>query len=258
MPLTIQSSAEKVPSALIHTNAAGAMDADSTTGGESLGDALAALRKEISGLILKIANTGNEPCSVIAHLERKISDLQSMSEASGLLSVSGASVANKSQASPLSGAVSAPVIVPDNLPLFQWSDYIVDDKSRIFTDVQDCLRRFEDVLFSYGLDYDHSWRRLLPICFCQGMRDWLSDFVKTAGNDAPWHTLKDVMIQRYGVFKVLPCFDRIRKFMNCTMEEQESVDTFLERFRRLRAESGINDKHLIAKVFVDAMCRESS
>lgn len=155
-------------------------------------------------------------------------------------------------------AVRTPIIVPNNLPLFQWPDYIMNDKCEVFDDIEDSFCRFEDILYSHGLNYDYNWRRLLPLCIRQGLRDWLSDFVKAAGNDAPWHTLKGAIIARYGVPKAPLRFGRIREFLACTKEEQEPIDVFLQRLMRLRAESGATDDHPVVKVFVDAIYRGSS
>ena len=262
MTSTTQSTADKSPNALEHRNAAGAMDVDSSTNGISMDEALAALGNEISGLMIKIATAGNKPRSVIDPwkdlLKAKRSDFQELTEMSALLSSGGSSAVSSGSHSSLAGVVSATNIVPNGLPLFQWPGFVRDDKREIFADIEECLRRFEDVLNSHSLDCDYNWYRLLPRCLGQDSRDWLNEFVKADGNDVPWHTLKGAITVRYGVPKEQLRFGRIREFLACTKAEQESIDTFLERFKRLRAKSGISDKYVIAMVFFDAFPEDTA
>ncbi|CEP12797.1 hypothetical protein [Parasitella parasitica] len=57
---------------------------------------------------------------------------------------------------------------------------------------------------------------------------------------------------RYGVPKKQLRFACIREFINCSKRESESVDAFVERYKVLKARSGVVDKHFCALVFFDS------
>jgi hypothetical protein len=54
------------------------------------------------------------------------------------------------------------VICPANLPYFQWEGAVFDNKNTIFVDVDACLTKFEDVMYSYNLNFTNEYPRLLP------------------------------------------------------------------------------------------------
>lgn len=62
-----------------------------------------------------------------------------------------------------SGRVSSSIVVPDNLPVFQWkgSEYL-DNTARVFTDLSACLVKFQDIMNLYDMDFDKNYMRLLP------------------------------------------------------------------------------------------------
>jgi len=90
------------------------------------------------------------------------------------------------------------------------------NQTSTFAGIEECLRRFEDVLISHDLNLDLNWYRLLPRCLSQDLRDWLNEFVKAAWRDVPWSMLKGAIISRYGAAKEQLRFGRIREFLSCT------------------------------------------
>ncbi|CAO3607465.1 unnamed protein product, partial [Mucor fragilis] len=105
---------------------------------------------------------------------------------------------------------------------------------------------------THSLNFDEHWHRLLPRCLGQDQCEWLNEFVKAAGSNVSWTVLKGAINARYGVPKEWLRFGRIREFLTCSKTEQETLDAFLDRFKRLRAKSGVSDKHVVAMVFFDA------
>ncbi|CEP10490.1 hypothetical protein, partial, partial [Parasitella parasitica] len=73
-------------------------------------------------------------------------------------------------------------VVHDGLPLFQWTGFVCDEQKEVFQDVDNCLRRFEDVLSSHSLDMDVNWSRLLPRYLSNNLNDWLNKFVRASGS----------------------------------------------------------------------------
>jgi hypothetical protein len=86
-------SSDVSPNPLDSVPAAGAMEVDSAAKSISMKDALAALEKEISGLMVKIAMAGSKPRSVVdswkSILMVKRSDFQELTELGTLMSSGG-------------------------------------------------------------------------------------------------------------------------------------------------------------------------
>ncbi|CAO0800620.1 unnamed protein product [Mucor circinelloides] len=234
---------------------------DSTTP-LSLDDAVRRLVDEVSRLGIDIATAGDKPKEEVDPLREllrlKTADLESIRGLPGLTSsfTFGASpgLANGGMVA----ATGSSTVVPTGLPLFQWPGFIRDAKRESFADIEECLRRFEDVLNSHGLDFDSNWLRLLPRCLGHDLRDWLNEFVQVNGSVVSWSFFKDAIVSRYGVPKEQLRFARIREFLNCVKLETESVDAFLERFKSLKVRSEVSDKYVIAKVFFDAFPESTS
>ncbi|KAK4514847.1 uncharacterized protein ATC70_002452 [Mucor velutinosus] len=152
-----------------------------------------------------------------------------------------------------SAAKAVNSFVPDGLPLFQWTGLIRDSNRESFPNVEACIRRFEDVLISHEMSLDTDWSRLLPRCLGIDLRNWLNEFVEGQGDaQISWSAVKKAIISRYGVPREQSRFARIREFLACTKQDSESVDSFLERFKGLRARSEVSDKHVADLVFFDA------
>jgi len=222
-------------------------------------DAVEQLRKEVQGLIAAVAISGDktveESNALKAVMDRKCSDLEAIEKALSMVSPNQGSpqVTVVSQ-----GSANGNSIVPSDLPLFQWSGRVKDEKKEVFADIEECCRRFSDKLTSYQLDLDQHWYRLLPPCLPGDLRNWLNEFIKATGSTVSWATLKGAIIGRFGTPKEQLKFERIREFLRCTKENEESVDGFVERFKGLRARADITDKCIVAMVFFDAFPKDTA
>ncbi|CDH61212.1 predicted protein [Lichtheimia corymbifera JMRC:FSU:9682] len=61
-----------------------------------------------------------------------------------------------------SSSHSSRPVVPQVLPVLQWTNNVYDKSKLVFGSVEECLNRFEDVVVSYNQDMDEAWGRLLP------------------------------------------------------------------------------------------------
>lgn len=139
-------------------------------------------------------------------------------------------------------------VIPGGLSLFQWIGAVRDDKKEVFADTEEYLHNFEeDVLSSHTLSFDKHWFRLLPRCLSNGLCDWLNEYVLASGSKTSGVTLKSTITGRYGVPKEQLRFERIRMSLGCVKQ-----DSFLERFKALKAKPEVSDRFVIAKVFFDA------
>ncbi|CEP17705.1 hypothetical protein [Parasitella parasitica] len=199
----------------------------------SVVDAFKQLKGEISVLFVRIATVGSKPRSeidpLVAFLNRKKADLESLEGVVGMLAL-GVARSEFSVTSILHhfAGVARNNVVPDGLPLFQWTG------------------------FSWYMDVN--WCRLLPRCLSNDLRDWLNEFLplSVSGACVTWSALKSAISGRYGVQNEQLRFACIREFLACSKRDSESVVVFVERFKSLRAKSGISDKYVYALVFFDA------
>ncbi|CEP08533.1 hypothetical protein [Parasitella parasitica] len=112
----------------------------------SVVDAFKQLKGEISVLFVRIATVGSKPRSeidpLVAFLNRKKADLESLEGVVGMLAL-GVARSEFSVTSILHhfAGVARNNVVPDGLPLFQWTGFVRDEKREVFLDVYDCLRR---------------------------------------------------------------------------------------------------------------------
>lgn len=204
-------------------NASSSMEIDDVSGSSLIGGidqeasfevALQQLRQDVISLGVRIATAGNksrkEVDPLLLSLKQKKLDLQALEEAVSLISNSSSGLSNENKNLSASGSV-----VPSGLPLFQWIGAVPDDKKEVFADIEECLRRFEDVLSSHTLNFDKHWYRLLPRCLSNDLRDWLNEYVLASGSKVSWIKLKAAITGRYGVPKEQLRFERIREFLGC-------------------------------------------
>ncbi|KAK4518183.1 uncharacterized protein ATC70_001534 [Mucor velutinosus] len=221
----------------------------------SLENAIADLREEVRGLAVEISKAGGQPEKEVEPLRlllgKRAADLQSLLDLVVLTSDGSGLPPGFSSLRSAAKAVNS--FVPDGLPLFQWTGLIRDSNRESFPNVEACIRRFEDVLISHEMSLDTDWSRLLPRCLGIDLRNWLNEFVEGQGDaQIPWSAVKKAIISRYGVPREQSRFARIHEFLACTKQDSESIDSFLERFKGLRARSEVSDKHVAALVFFDA------
>lgn len=139
-------------------NASSSMEIDDVSGSSLIGGvdqeasfevALQQLRQDVLvALGIRIAAAGNKPREevdpLLLSLKQKKSDLKALEEVVSLVNNSSSDSSNENQKFSASGSV-----VPSGLPLFKWIGAVRDDKKEVFADIEECLRRFEDVLSSH-------------------------------------------------------------------------------------------------------------
>ncbi|CAO3609732.1 unnamed protein product [Mucor fragilis] len=152
-----------------------------------------------------------------------------------------------------------PVIVPRNLPAFQWVGMKeFDHKSTVFPTVDACLIRFEDVMFLYGLDFDKEYGRLVPVMLSSEQRAWYSTFVSSSPSPASWNDFKYAIKARYEASALR---ERQRcgcELMGIEIMPDENVVAFIDRFMGLRRRSleQAPSDYLMVQAFLNALPRD--
>ena len=134
-------------------------------------------------------------------------------------------------------------IVPRNLPLFQWINNVFDHtvpSGTIPLDILSCLERFEDVLYSHGLDFDYNYRRLAPPMMSPTQRTWYSQFkalYKDANYPPSWEMFTNAFTKRFGRAASEERANCSIQLIHIEMHAGESLDSFIDRFNDLMRRS---------------------
>jgi hypothetical protein len=92
----------------------------------------------------------------------------------------------------------------------------------------------------------------LPRCLSDDLRDWFNEYVLVSGFKVSCITLKTAITGYDGVTKEQLRFERILEFLSYSKLEGEPADSFMERFKKLKAKDEVTDCCVIAKMFFDA------
>lgn len=144
-------------------------------------------------------------------------------------------------------------VVPPNLPLIQWKGGPIQNENvTVFENVKACLRKFETVVQSYGLNVNWHYKRLLPICLSDKMNCWFSDYL-TQNENVTWETMCKAINEKYGISNDKLQQAATNKLLNIKMGKNEHIDHFVDRFNALRNEAQVFDEHMLCQFFLEAL-----
>ncbi|KAF7720669.1 hypothetical protein EC973_006604 [Apophysomyces ossiformis] len=104
----------------------------------------------------------------------------------------------KTAMTPTTVPISHTMVLPGDLPLFQWSANVIDSKKTVFETVEECLDRFEDVVQSYRQSIDDNWHLLLPCMLSPEQRSWFDAHLRPYP-ERPWSFTHKVIMKKYGI-----------------------------------------------------------
>ncbi|KAI9330384.1 hypothetical protein BD770DRAFT_449543 [Pilaira anomala] len=128
-------------------------------------------------------------------------------------------------------------VCPHNLPFFQWENDVFEKSSTVFIDVTACLQKFEDVMFSYRLNFNTNFLRLVPPMLSTSQRLWYDQFLSQYDMvrlPPTWSEFKTAITSRYGRTIDEDRADCAVQLVNIFMLKGESLDNFIERLNGLR------------------------
>ncbi|KAI7872178.1 hypothetical protein BDF14DRAFT_1757571 [Spinellus fusiger] len=175
---------------------------------------------------------------------QSITDLENCSKSRKLLVGSATPIMSTPSVSSL--------LVPTDLPLFQWGNQVVDKSKPVFKTVEDFLARFEFILSSHNQNLDSNWFRLLPKCLTSSQLGW---FNKVLGDKSFWSWKKasGKLLANYGPDDALREYNASNSLMNIKMKDYESVEAFTNRFHKTRMASNFADDRLCAHLFANRL-----
>lgn len=227
-------------------------------------DAMAAKITEISGTLV-LGSSGEvraKAMTDIKDLKQMIQDLVDTRESllSAMTTASKRSVASSASSvdatQPTKSSPRSLFGFPNNLPAFQWVGMKeFDSRSPVFDTVDDCLLKFEDVMYVYELDFDKSYARFVPPMLSTEQRTWYTSFMAAAKSPVSWDDFKAAVKARYGISVVEERQRCAQELMNIRILPDEQVKVFIDRFLELRhrAKDQAPSDYLLVPPFLEAL-----
>ncbi|KAG2212969.1 hypothetical protein INT46_008095 [Mucor plumbeus] len=187
--------------------------------------------------------TGAARCAAVLELEDLTKTLRMSME---LLSQLCASLPSSPTSYKIPMYSQNKIICPANLPYFQWEGAVFDNKNTIFVDVHACLTKFEDVMYSYSLNFTNEYPRLLPPMLPPTQRTWYKSFQSTTKKPS-WGEFKAAFKARYGLSVLDDRQKCVSDLMDIGLKLGESLGSFVDRFNDLgrRAYNQVPPKFLM-------------
>ncbi|KAJ8651227.1 hypothetical protein O0I10_013309, partial [Lichtheimia ornata] len=143
-------------------------------------------------------------------------------------------------------------VVPQDLPMLQWTGNVYDKTKLTFGSVEECLNRFEDVVRSYNQDMDEAWGRLLPRMLSPEQRSWYDDNLRPYVH-LPWNFARKTLIKKYGIHDGERQSQAMFDLLDMAMDPKESVEYYTDRFNKTHREAGLDDNLAIAAVYTKSL-----
>ena len=221
---------------------------------EGMNQAIASMRDRLVSLSVALlsSSSGSESDQALrtsynncaADLKVLISTRDMLSKSDSQLSLSSSSwpvVPSKPSATSLK--------VPPNLPLMQWKGAVFDSSATASDDAKHCLQKFQDIMSSHGLSFDHHWLRLLPPCLSAAQRAWLDEY-QTKEPVLTWEKFKLAFIDKYGVAPSEERANSASELLSISMAPSETLEKYADRFTNLRRLARITDSVVLIRCFL--------
>ncbi|OAD79485.1 hypothetical protein PHYBLDRAFT_179113 [Phycomyces blakesleeanus NRRL 1555(-)] len=146
-------------------------------------------------------------------------------------------------------------VVPRELPVLQWQGNEWDNTQKVYSSIEECLDKFEDVLHSYSLDLNVDWHRLLPIVLSREQRSWYDNYLRSSP-ELPWSFVRDAFIKVYGINDLERQVQLTHELMLMRMSPTETVSNYTDRYQRVRREADVADNMQAAIAYTATLLPE--
>ncbi|OAD73063.1 hypothetical protein PHYBLDRAFT_146376 [Phycomyces blakesleeanus NRRL 1555(-)] len=113
-------------------------------------------------------------------------------------------------------------VVPRELPIFQWHVNKWDTTQKVYSSIEECLDKFENVLHLYSLDLNVDWHHLLPIVLSREQHFWYDNYL-CSSPELPWSFACDAFICVYSINDLECQIQLTHELMLMRMRAIESV-----------------------------------
>lgn len=141
--------------------------------------------------------------------------------------------------------------IPADLPTWQWTGNVWNDSAVVHDTVEDLLSVFEMMVQSNGLDLDADWSRLAPIRMSADQRSWYNESLRNQGY--PWDVARAMIIETYAAEHQDNVAQLVEELVVMRMSVEESVESFTDRFHRVRRAAKWENNLVAAIVYKRAL-----
>ncbi|KAG1318289.1 hypothetical protein G6F62_012434 [Rhizopus arrhizus] len=142
-------------------------------------------------------------------------------------------------------------IIPSDLPVWQWRGNVWKKDADIHDSVEDLLDTFSLIVESNGLSADASWSRLVPIKMNRDQRSWFNEVLK--GRDLTWSEVRKIIVKTYATQDVAQELEHMDQLLSLKMLSTESIESFTDRFQRIRRAAKWDDDIKTASIYKRAL-----
>ncbi|KAL0582327.1 hypothetical protein ABG067_007820, partial [Albugo candida] len=143
--------------------------------------------------------------------------------------------------------------VPNNIPKLQWVGCKFDSNSVVFSDANDALRKYRDVMIMHGLSPDNHWKRLLPAVLSQELSDRMEDIPDTVKT---WKQFHVHFLNTVGVDNHEERQQAYMELLEISMTRAETLENYIDKFFQLKRRSKVKDSSIITDRFVKGLQEE--
>ncbi|KAG1135576.1 hypothetical protein G6F37_012664 [Rhizopus arrhizus] len=142
-------------------------------------------------------------------------------------------------------------IIPSDLPVWQWRGNVWRKDADIHDSVEDLLDTFSLIVESNGLSTDASWSRLVPIKMNRDQRSWFNEVLK--GRNLTWSEVRKIIVKTYATQDVAQELEHMDQLLSLKMLSTESIESFTDRFQRIRRAAKWDDDIKTASIYKRAL-----
>ncbi|KAG1255806.1 hypothetical protein G6F68_010085 [Rhizopus microsporus] len=142
-------------------------------------------------------------------------------------------------------------IIPSDLPVWQWRGNVWKKDADIHDSVEDLLDTFSLIVESNGLSADASWSRLVPIKMNRDQRSWFNEVLK--GRNLTWSEVRKIIVKTYATQDVAQELEHMDQLLSLKMLSTESIESFTDRFQRIRRAAKWDDDIKTASIYKRAL-----
>ncbi|EIE91421.1 hypothetical protein RO3G_16132 [Rhizopus delemar RA 99-880] len=229
----------------------GAAPPSQVLGGRNLTATIQTLTKQVEQVAAAITSqelTGKQLANLSREYTTKSTILASLLDLQAKLANN---LAIQTNGSAINGSNSQPTVVPQNLPLFQYTGNVENSALPVYKDIAECIRRFEDILFAYRLDVQVHWQRLIPFSLTHPQRSWYDEL--RVKKNLSWATFKEQLTLKYGIESTEAQAHASRELLTISMQPDESVEKYTDRFLKLKREATPVADDFLAILFVNSL-----
>ncbi|OAD71634.1 hypothetical protein PHYBLDRAFT_70030 [Phycomyces blakesleeanus NRRL 1555(-)] len=143
--------------------------------------------------------------------------------------------------------------IPTNTPYIQPDvTSLVHGENDVFFSIDEFLDQFEAIVLANGQSLDTCWSTLFPMSIAKVQLPVLNSFLR---NDPilPWSIVRSTLVRMYSVNTARQQVLLTMKLMKMTMNKDESVAAYTDRFQKARREAGAPDNLMTYTLYIRSL-----